>query len=199
MEVMRMSDADLLAVLCGTSGRALAKRPLSEVFGFNRPRQDGLFAGEDQALYTVAPQSAAAIELFVRATQEKMQSIDCMGSPKAIREFLCGRMGALEHEVFWCLWLDAQNRLIAAEEVFRGTLTQTAVYPREVVKRSMATNAAAVVFAHNHPSGLLEPSRADECLTANLKQALGFVDVKVLDHFVVGGGKAISFAEKGLI
>jgi DNA repair protein RadC len=101
--------------------------------------------------------------------------------------------------VFLVVFLDAQNRLIAAEEMFRGTLTQTSVYPREIVKRSLAHNAAAVIFAHNHPSGLAEPSRADELLTSTLKQALALVDVKVLDHFVVGVASALSFAERGLL
>jgi DNA repair protein RadC len=105
----------------------------------------------------------------------------------------------LEHEVFIILLLDSQNRLIEAQELFRGTLIQTSVYPREVVKSTLARNAAAVVFAHNHPSGVAEPSRADELLTQSLKQALALVDVRVLDHFVVAGTSTVSFAERGLI
>ena len=101
--------------------------------------------------------------------------------------------------MFVVLFLDAQNRVITYEELFRGTLTQTSVFPREVVKRALKSNAAAVVFAHNHPSGLAEPSRADEVLTQALKQALALVDVKVLDHFIVGGSSAMSFAERGLL
>ena len=108
-------------------------------------------------------------------------------------------MQEFEHEVFYCLMLDAQNRLIEAREMFRGTLTQTAVYPREVVKAALACNAGAVIFAHNHPSSLAEPSRADELLTQELKQALALVDVKVLDHFIVGGDTVLSFAERGLL
>ena len=104
-----------------------------------------------------------------------------------------------EHEVFVCLWLDAQHRLIATEEIFRGTLTQTSVYPREIVKAALKQNAAAVIFAHNHPSGAAQPSRADELLTHNLRDALQLVEVKVLDHFIVAGAHAISFAERGLI
>ena len=104
-----------------------------------------------------------------------------------------------EHEVFVCVFLDSQNRVIACEELFRGTLAQTSVYPREVVKAALAHNAAAVIFAHNHPSGVAEPSRADELLTQALKQALALVDVKVLDHFVVAGAGAVSFAERGLL
>jgi DNA repair protein RadC len=106
---------------------------------------------------------------------------------------------ARPHEVFVVVFLDAQHRVVASEELFRGTLTQTSVYPREVVKRALHHNAAAVILAHNHPSGVAEPSRADEALTAALKQALGLVDVRVLDHFVVAGDGALSFAERGLL
>lgn len=108
-------------------------------------------------------------------------------------------MAALPHEVFACLFLDSQNELIAYEELFRGTLAQTSVYPREVVKAALAYNAAAVIFAHNHPSGYAEPSRADELLTGVLKQALALVDVRVLDHLIVGGVSVMSFAERGMI
>jgi DNA repair protein RadC len=101
--------------------------------------------------------------------------------------------------VFVALWLDAQNRLIEYEEMFRGTLTQTSVYPREIVKRALACNAAGVLFAHNHPSGVAEPSRADEALTQALKQALLLIDVKVLDHFVIAGNTTVSFAKRGLL
>jgi DNA repair protein RadC len=101
--------------------------------------------------------------------------------------------------VFVCLWLDAQHRVIAFQEPFRGTLTQTSVYPREIVKAALAANAAAVIFAHNHPSGAAQPSQADELLTRNLKEALALVDVKVLDHFIVAGAHSLSFAERGLL
>ena len=120
-------------------------------------------------------------------------------NPQAVRDFLRLRIAHLEHEVFVVLFLDAQHRLIACEEMFRGTLSQTSVYPREVVKSALRHNAAAVVFAHNHPSGVAEPSRADELLTQALKQALALVDIKTLDHFVVGGVNAISLAEGGLL
>jgi DNA repair protein RadC len=108
-------------------------------------------------------------------------------------------LGGRQHEVFVCLWLDAQHRVISFQESFRGTLTQTSVYPREIVKAALAANAAAVIFAHNHPSGVAQPSQADELLTRNLKEALGLVDVKVLDHFIVAGSQALSFAERGLL
>lgn len=120
-------------------------------------------------------------------------------SPGAVRDYLRLKLARAEHELFVAIWLDAQHRAIRFEELFRGTLTQTSVYPREVVKAGLAANAAAVIFAHNHPSGVAQPSRADELLTRNLKEALGLVDIKALDHFIVAGMHAVSFAERGLI
>jgi DNA repair protein RadC len=122
-----------------------------------------------------------------------------VSSPDAARDFCRLKLGGLPHEVFGVLWLDAQNRLIAFEEMFRGTLTQTSVYPREVVKTALARNAAAVILTHNHPSGIAEPSMADQTLTQALKSALALVDVKVLDHLVVSASGVSSFAERGLI
>ena len=122
-----------------------------------------------------------------------------LSSPSAVRDYLRLKMAELEFEVFSVIFLDAQHGVIATEEMFRGTLTQTSVYPREVVKRSLFHNAAAVIFAHNHPSGKCEPSRSDEMLTDALKQSLALVDVKVLDHFIVAGTNCLSFAERGLI
>ena len=119
--------------------------------------------------------------------------------PAAVFDYLRLRLSALEHEVFAVLYLDAQNRLIAYEELFRGTVSQTAVYPREIVKRALAHNASAVVLAHNHPSGLAEPSSADRLLTDSLKRALQFVGTTVLDHIIVAGPRRYSFAEHGLI
>ena len=122
-----------------------------------------------------------------------------MTSPQAVRDYLKLKIADLPHEVFVVLFLDSQHRLIACEELFRGTLAQTSVYPREVVKAALSYNAAAVIFAHNHPSGIAEPSRADELLTQSLKSALALVDVRTLDHFVVGGRSTISFVERGLL
>jgi DNA repair protein RadC len=124
---------------------------------------------------------------------------DSLASPSAVRDYLRLLLAGREHEVFVVVLLDAQNRVLSCEELFRGTLTQTSVYPREVVKVALAANAGAAIFAHNHPSGCSEPSRADELLTQTLKSALALVDVKVLDHFVVAGAEAISFAERGLL
>ena len=122
-----------------------------------------------------------------------------LSSPSAVRDYLRLILAPLEHEVFFALFLDSQNRAIECEEMFRGTLTQTSVYPREVVKRALALNAGAVIFAHNHPSGIAEPSHADEVLTQALKQALALVDCRVLDHFIVAGSGVLSFAERGLL
>jgi DNA repair protein RadC len=120
-------------------------------------------------------------------------------SPEVVRDYLRTRLAELEHEVFVTLLLDSQHRLITYLELFRGTLAQTSVYPREVVKAALAHNAAAMILAHNHPSGVAEPSRADELLTQALKQALALIDVRVLDHFIVAGADTLSFAQRGLI
>lgn len=120
-------------------------------------------------------------------------------SPQVVRDFLRAKLGALEHEVFVALLVDSQNRLIEYAELFRGTLAQTSVYPREVVKTALTLNAAAIIFAHNHPSGVAEPSRADELLTRALREALALVDVRVLDHLIVAGDQISSFAERGLL
>jgi DNA repair protein RadC len=122
-----------------------------------------------------------------------------MTSPQLVRDFLRTKLAELPHEVFVALLLDTQNRLVQYIELFRGTLAQTSVYPREVVKAALAHNAAAMILAHNHPSGVAEPSRADELLTQSLKQALALVDVRVLDHFIVAGADTLSFSERGLL
>jgi DNA repair protein RadC len=139
---------------------------------------------------------AAALEIL-RGRLANTRSV--LGSPRAVRDYLTLSVAGLEYEVFWTIYITAQNRIIAGEESFRGTLTQTSVYPREIVKRALALNAAAVIFAHNHPSGIAEPSRADEALTQTLKHTLALVDVKVLDHFVIGSDAIMSFAERGLL
>jgi DNA repair protein RadC len=122
-----------------------------------------------------------------------------LSSPQVVRDFLQTKLAGLEHEVFVALLLDAQNRLIEYVELFRGTLAQTSVYPREVVKIALQRNAAAMIVAHNHPSAMAEPSHADELLTQTLKQALALIDVRILDHFIVAGAQTLSFAERGLI
>lgn len=156
---------------------------------------------EDVAAYVVDVESDDAVVSKALAILDKRlrKAGVSLSSPAAVRDYLRLKLAALEHEVFVVLLLDAQNRLICAEDLFRGTLTQTSVYPREVVKLSLQHNAAAVIFAHNHPSGVAEPSRADEVLTLNLKQALSLVDVRVQDHFIVAGAGTVSFAERGLL
>jgi DNA repair protein RadC len=139
------------------------------------------------------------LELARRSLREDVRRDTALNSPGAVRAYLRLTLGRREHEVFVTLFLDAQNRLLVAEELFRGTLTQTSVYPREVVKRALAVNAAAVIFAHNHPSGVAEPSRSDEMLMTSLRQALALVDVRVLDHLIVAGPATVSFAERGLL
>jgi DNA repair protein RadC len=134
-----------------------------------------------------------------RVLSQRVRRGATMSSPQAVKDYLRVQIGVLEHEVFTVIFLDAQHRLIALKEMFRGTVTQTSVYPREVVKESLALNAAAVILAHNHPSGAAEPSRADEFLTQTLKSALALVDVRVLDHLVVAGADVTSFAERGLL
>lgn len=142
----------------------------------------------------------AARELLRRALEEDFEeSSDSLSSPGSVRDYLRLFLGGQEFESFVALWLDAQHRMIAGMELFRGTLTQTSVYPREVVKKGLQLNAAAVIFAHNHPSGVAEPSQSDRMLTDALKQALSLVDIRVLDHFIVADITVMSFAERGLI
>ena len=190
-----MSDADLLGVLVGNR---TAAHLLKDVRG-----SLSQLLHEPLPVEYVQPQVAsklrAATELVRRSFAESMQQRDVLGSPAAVRDFLRITLARRDHEVFMALFLDAQNRVIAPEELFRGTLTQTSVYPREVVKRSLVHNAAAVIFCHNHPSGVAEPSQADRWLTEQLKAALALVDVKVLDHFIVAGNGVVSFAERGLL
>ena len=141
----------------------------------------------------------AVLELARRALAQELRQNTVFESPQAVREYLQLQLGARPHEVFAVLFLDTQNRLIALEELFRGTLTATAVYPREVVLRALHHQAAAVVLSHNHPSGNVQPSRADEALTQTLKTTLALIDVRVLDHVIVAPGQALSMAEKGLL
>jgi len=156
-------------------------------------------AMNDMADSVLAHRLGVARELLLRDLCEQMSNSPVMSSPQVLRDWLRLHCAGLQHEVFLVLYLDAHHRLIEAEELFRGTLTQTSVYPREVVKGALTRNAAALALAHNHPSGEAEPSRADELLTQTLKSALGLVDVRIIDHFIVAGDKVVSFAELGLI
>ncbi|HEX6828634.1 MAG TPA: DNA repair protein RadC [Burkholderiales bacterium] len=213
-----LSDAELLAIFLrsGIAGKSAVELGQDLIRGFGG--LPGLFAADPEQLLTRkktkkgdAPDpwkglgEAKIVQL--RATQEivrrllasEMRARDNLNSPRAVRDYLRLSLQGLEHEVFMALLLDAQNRVIRSEELFRGTLTQTSVYPREVVKLALRHNAAGIIFAHNHPSGVTEPSRSDEALTQALKQALALVDVKVLDHFIVAGSGCLSFAERGII
>jgi DNA repair protein RadC len=199
-----LSDAELVAVLLRTGvrgksavelGRELIDR-FQGVCGLLDRISSENIAGIGAAKRA---QFAAAVELARRSLGEQMRKRSALTSPGAVRDYLRLALAAKPHEVFVCIWLDAQHRVIDCVEAFRGTLTQTSVYPREVVKAALAANAAAVIFAHNHPSGAAQPSQADELLTRNLREALALVEVKVLDHFIVAGNQAISFAERGLL
>jgi DNA repair protein RadC len=203
-----LSDAELLAIFLrvGVRGKSAVDlaRDLLVRCGNSVGRLAASSVDELQRVSGMGPakasQLSATLELARRALREEMAARDTLSSPQAVRDYLRLKLAALPYEVFMVLLLDAQNRLIAAEEAFRGSLTQTSVYPREIVKLALAHNAAAVILAHNHPSGVTEPSRADELLTAQLKQALALVDVRVLDHFIVAGSAPpLSFAERGLI
>ncbi|GAB1233358.1 DNA repair protein RadC [Ferrigenium sp. UT5] len=201
-----LSDAELLAIFLriGVTGKSAVDlaRELLERFG----DLTRLFAADEKSFCAVRGmgpakyvQLQAVLEMARRALREEMKVGDALNSPRAVREYLHLLLQGRRQEVFVALFLDAQHRVIAAEELFQGTLTQTSVYPREVVKRALAHNAAALILAHNHPSGVAEPSDADRLLTDALKQALALVDVRVLDHFVVAGTGGYSFAEKGLL
>ena len=202
-----LSDAELLAIFLRVGSKGQSAVDLARVllahFGtltqlFNAGSAEfARIPGMGSAKYT---QLQAVLEMARRALKEELLLRDLFAAPAAVRDWLRLNLAHLPHETFVALWLDAQNRLIAHDELFRGTLTQTSVYPREVVKAALGNNAAAVILAHNHPSGVAEPSRADEALTATLKQALNLVDVKVLDHFIVAGNAPpLSFAERGLL
>ena len=200
-----LSKAELLAIFLrtGIAGRTaieLGQDLMARFGGLNR-----LFGASLDEIATIRGlgpakyvQLQAVVEMVRRSLSEDMGERDSMASPKAVRDFLGLTLAGRPHEVFVALFLDAQNRLLGFEELFRGTLTQTSVYPREVVKTALRYNAAGVIFAHNHPSGIAEPSRADELLTQTLKQALSLVEIKMLDHFVVAGSRVVSFAERGL-
>ena len=202
-----LSDAELLALLLrtGTAGRGvlqMAQEVLDSFGGLagllhasadDLKRIKGLGGSAKRA------ELVAVLELARRALAEQLRSQPVFETPGAVKDYLQLQLGQRPHEVFAVLFLDSQHRLIALEELFRGTLSQTSVYPREVALRALHHHAAAVVLAHNHPSGHVQPSRADEVLTQTLKTALGLLDVRVLDHVIVGPGQALSMAEQGAL
>ena len=201
-----LSDAELLAIflrvgVVGKSAVDLARDLLTQFGSLN-----GIFAATEHELSQVHGigtskyvQLQAIFEMSRRALSEQLQQQDVLNSPQAVRDYLVLKLGSLTKEVFLVLFLDTQNRLVATEEMFSGSLKSTSVYPREVLKRALHHNAAAVIFAHNHPSGIAQQSQADELLTKQLKQALALVEVQVLDHFIVAGNNTLSFSERGLL
>ncbi len=191
MDMSVLSRADLVSELLSTPVYASGANPLHVSDAVAKSGVPG------QAETVLAHRLEVARELLLRDLREQMRRGPVMTSPQVLRDWLRLYCAGMEHEVFLVIYLDAQHRLIEAEEMFRGTLTQTSVYPRELVKGALARNAAALALAHNHPSGETEPSRADELLTQTLKSALILVDVRIIDHFVVAGDQVLSFAECG--
>ena len=201
-----LSDAELLAIFLrvGVTGKSAVDlaRDLLNTFG----SLNAIFAASEQEISQVHGmgsskyvQLQAIFEMSRRALNEQMQTQNVLNSPQQVRDYLVLKLGSQHKEVFLLLFLDTQHRLIASEEMFTGTLKETSVYPREVVKRALHFNAAAVILAHNHPTGVAQQSSADELITRELGKALALVDVKVLDHFIVAGNQVLSFSERGLL
>ncbi|MGJ7501072.1 RadC family protein [Variovorax sp. ZT5P49] len=202
-----LADAELLALLLrtGVAGKnvlQLAQQLLERFGGLSGLLHTGaedLKAVKGMGGSAKRSELIAVLELARRAMGEKLKERAVFDSPDAVKQYLQLHIGSCSYEVFAVVFLDVQHRMIALEEMFRGTLTQTSVYPREVVTRAIHHQAAAVVLAHNHPSGNIEPSRADESLTQTLRAALALVDVRVLDHIIVSPGQSFSMAERGLL
>jgi DNA repair protein RadC len=201
-----LSDAELLALLLRSGIRGKNVLMLAQELVDRFGGIAGLLHTSAEALKTIKglgpakrAELGAVLELSRRALVQRLEEKPLFSTPQAVRNYLQLQIGGRPHEIFAVLFLDSQHRLIALEEMFRGTLTQTSVYPREVVRRALDLHAGSVVLAHNHPSGTAQPSRADEALTQTLKAALALVDVRVLDHFVVTSHQAVSMAELGLV
>ena len=201
-----LSEAELLAIWLrhGAKGRNALDLARSLLAHFGSLRS--LLTAERHALcnqHGVGParwaELQAALEIVRRHHLERLQSGPLLGSPRAARDYLIARLRDLPHEVFCCLFLDSRHRLTSCEELFRGTIDGASVHPREVVKQALARNATAVILAHNHPSGIAEPSQADEIITTRLRDALALVEIRLLDHLIIGDGQCTSLAEKGLI
>jgi DNA repair protein RadC len=201
-----LSDAELLAVFLRTGVRGASAVDLARHLLRNFGSLAGLIAADRDKIRAIAGmgdakyvQLQAVMELARRTLLADARTGVNLSSPTSVRDFLRLQLQNRQVEIFVGIFLDAQNRVLEVEELFAGTLTQTSVFPREVVRRALHHNAAGMIFAHNHPSGVAEPSHADETLTQALKQALALVDVRVLDHFIIGKGAILSFAERGLI
>lgn len=202
-----LSDTELLALLLRTGTKARGVLQMAQemlqafggIAGLLHTSPEELKAVHGLGGNAKRAEVLAVMELARRAAAQKLKEREAFASPGAVRHYVQLHLAHRAHEVFAMLFLDAHNRLIEMRELFRGTLTQTSVYPREVVKQALALHAASVVLAHNHPSGSVLPSRADEALTQALKAALALVDVRVLDHVIVAPGEAFSMSEKGLL
>ncbi len=201
-----LADAELLALILrtGLAGQGVLQLAQSLLDRFGGLA--GLLHAQADDLKTVKglgpakrAEIAAVLEIARRVLAQQLAARPSFEQPQAVKDYLCLQLAALDHEVFAAMFLDTRQQLLRFEVLFRGTLTHTAVHPREVVKRALALNAGAVVLAHNHPSGAAEPSRADELITQALRQALQLVDVKVIDHVIVGRAGTVSFAERGLL
>jgi DNA repair protein RadC len=201
-----LSDAELLAILLrtgtrGSSALDLARDVLKSFRGLRK------FIAADRRRFWAVPglgtarfaELQAAVEISRRQLTESLKAGPSLASPRATCDFLSAKLRDLEHEVFCCLYLDKRHRLIEYEELFRGTIDGASVHPREIVKLALQRNSAAVIVAHNHPSGIAEPSQADEFITQRVKEALGLVDIRLLDHIIVGDGMIVSLAERGLL
>ena len=201
-----LSDAELLAILLrtGTPGHSALDvardvlksfRSLRKLIAADRQR----FCAEPGLGPARFAEMQAAIEISRRQLTDPLKAGPSLSSPRATRDFLVAKLRDLEHEVFCCLYLDKRHRLIHFEELFRGTIDGASVHPREIVKLALQRNAAAIIIAHNHPSGIAEPSQADELITQRVKEALALVDIRLLDHIIVGDGVSVSLAERGLL
>ena len=201
-----LSDAELLAILLrtGIAGHSAVDLAREILMSFRSLRR---LIAADRARFCAHPglgparyaELQAAAEISRRQLAESLRAGPSMASPRATGEFLRAKLRDLEHEVFCCLFLDNRHRLIQFEELFRGTIDGASVHPREIVKLALQRNCAAVIVAHNHPSGIAEPSRADELITQRVKEALALVDIRLLDHIIVGDGASVSLAERGLL
>jgi DNA repair protein RadC len=201
-----LSDAELLAIFLrtGTRGKSavdLARELLADFGGLRSllvADQKTFCARHGLGLASFV-QLQAVLEMAKRHLLETLQRDTVLNSPDEVRNYLKARLRDFHREVFLCLFLDTQHRVICSEALFQGTIDASSVYPREVVHRALALNAAAVIFAHNHPSGIAEPSQADQRITIRLRDALALIDIRVLDHMIVGDGAVLSMAERGLL
>src|ERR1700723_1212515 len=201
-----LSDAELLAILLrtGTPGSSALDLARGVLKSFDSLRK---LIASDRQRFCAEPglgparyaELQASVEIARRQMSETLRTGPSLASPRATRDYLSARLRDLEHEIFCCLYLDKRHRLIKFEELFRGTLDGASVHPREIVKLALQRNAAAVIIAHNHPSGVAEPSQADEFITQRVKEALALVDIRLLDHIIIGDGATVSLAERGLV